>query len=163
MNPDLTIREFIPGNDYDEAAFRQLNEQWIRRYFAVESKDEATLANPRQTILDHGGRIFFAVRDAETVGCCALLVMAPGKFEVAKMAVSESLRGAGIGRFLLEQVIAETRASGATRLYLETNRTLTPAVRLYESVGFQHIPPERIIPSPYTRTDVYMELLLGSV
>jgi ribosomal protein S18 acetylase RimI-like enzyme len=156
----LTIREFIPG---DEPAFRQLNEQWISRHFVIEAKDEATLANPRKAILDRGGRIFFAVRDVETVGCCALLAMAPGEFEVAKMAVSESLRGAGIGRYLLEQVIAEARASGATRLYLETNRTLTPAVRLYESLGFQHIPAERIIPSPYARADVYMELLLGSV
>lgn len=153
----LTIREFIAG---DEAAFRTLNEEWIVRHFALEHKDEISLADPHGTILACGGRIFFAVRDGRPVGCCALLAMAPGEFEVAKMAVTESLQGAGIGRHLLQTVITEARASGARRLYLETNRKLTPAIRLYESVGFRHLPPERIVPSPYARANVYMELYL---
>ena len=84
--------------------------------------------------------------------------MSPGEFEVAKMAVTESFQGAGIGRRLLEKVVAEARASGAHRLYLETNRKLAPAIRLYESLGFRHIPPERVVPSPYARANVYMEL-----
>ncbi len=152
----VTIREFIPG---DEIAFRRLNDEWISRYFALEAKDEDTLADPRQAILEHGGRIFFAVRQGMTVGCCALLAMGPGEYEVAKMAVTESARGAGVGRSLLDRAIAEARASGATRLYLETNRKLAPAIQLYESLGFRHIPPARIEPSPYARADVYMELL----
>jgi putative acetyltransferase len=154
---DLTIREFTAG---DEAAFRKLNEEWIVRHFALEHKDEILLADPRGTILDLGGRIFIVVRDGQPVGCCALLAMAHGEFEVAKMAVTESLQGAGIGRHLLQRVVADARASGARRLYLETNRKLTPAIRLYESMGFRHLPPERIVPSPYARADVYMELYL---
>jgi putative acetyltransferase len=154
-DPDLTIREFIPG---DEIAFRRLNEEWILGNFAMESKDENVLADPRRTILDRGGRIFFAVCQGGTVGCCALLAMGPGEFEVAKMAVTESSRGAGVGRRLLESAIAVARACGATRLYLETNHRLAPAIRLYESVGFRHLPPDRIVPSPYARADVYMEL-----
>jgi putative acetyltransferase len=152
---EVTIREFRSG---DEAAFRTLNEEWIVRYFALEPKDEASLADPRRTILDTGGRIFFAVRDGQPVGCCALLAMARGEFEVAKMAVTESFQGAGIGRRLLETAIAEARASGARRLYLETNRKLGTAIRLYESLGFRHLPPERIVPSSYARANVYMEL-----
>jgi len=157
IGADVLIREFLPG---DEQAFRRLNEEWIVRYFAMEPGDEAVLADPRRIILDPGGRIFFAVRQGRIVGCCALRPMAPGEYEVAKMAVTESCRGAGIGRTLLERVIAAARASGATRLYLETNRILAPAVRLYESVGFRHLPPARIPPSPYTRANVYMEMCL---
>jgi putative acetyltransferase len=111
-------------------------------------------------ILDRGGRIFVAVWQNEIVGCCALMTARGGEYEVAKMAVTEALCGAGIGRSLLEKMIAEARASGATRLYLETNRILAPAVRLYESVGFRDIPPERIMPSPYARANVYMEMML---
>jgi putative acetyltransferase len=151
----VTIREFIPG---DEAAFRSLNEEWIIRYFTLEPKDKASLADPKGTILDSGGRIFLAVSDGEPVGCCALLAMAPGEFEVAKMAVTAKCQGSGIGRLLLEKVISEARAAGAHRLYLETNRKLVSAIHLYESVGFRHLPPERIVPSPYARADVYMEL-----
>jgi putative acetyltransferase len=155
---DVTIREFLPG---DEPAFRRLNEEWIVREFALESKDEEVLAEPRRAILDRGGRIFFALREAEPVGCCALLATSPGEYEVAKMAVTQSSRGSGVGRSLLARVIAEARASGATRLYLETNHKLAPAIRLYESLGFRHIPPALIQPSPYARADVYMEVLLN--
>ena len=154
---DLSIREFTAG---DEAAFRQLNEEWITCYFAMEPKDEASLANPGGSILDRGGRIFFAVRNGRPVGCCALVAMSTGEFEVAKMAVTKSAQGSGIGRRLLEKVIAEARAGGARRLYLETNHALRPAIRLYESVGFRHIAPERVVPSPYARADVYMEMYL---
>ena len=153
---DLTIREFLPG---DEAAFRRLNEEWIVRYFAMEEKDVESLSDPRRTILEPGGRLFFAVSAGVTVGCCALLALAPGEFEVAKMAVAEAARGAGIGRRLLQRVIDAARDAGARRLYLETNRKLAPAVRLYESLGFRHLPPERVTPSPYTRSDVSMELV----
>jgi len=157
---EVVVREFMPG---DEAAFRSLNEEWILRYFAMERKDESILAEPRRTILDCGGRIFLAVRQGETVGCCALLAMGPGEFEVAKMAVTESCQGAGIGRRLLEKTIAEARAAGATRLYLETNRKLAAAIRLYESVGFTHIPEDRIVPSPYARANVHMELRIAQI
>jgi len=154
---ELTIREFRPG---DEATFRRLNEEWITRYFAIEPKEEALLADPQGTILDRGGRIFLATRDGQAVGCCALLAIAPGEFEVAKMGVTESARGTGVGRQLLQKAIAEARASGAHRLYLETNWKLSPAIRLYESAGFRHLPPERVVPSPYVRANVYMELYI---
>src|ERR1700679_2217320 len=87
---ELTIREFRPG---DESAFLKLNEEWITRYFAIEPSEATLLADPQRTILDRGGRIFFAVHDNQTIGCCALLVIAPGEFEVAKMTVTESFRG----------------------------------------------------------------------
>jgi len=155
---DVTVREFQPG---EGEAFRRLNEEWISHYFVLEAKDEEALANPQRTILDAGGRIFFAVREGLIVGCCALLAIAPGEYELAKMAVTESCRGVGVGRALLRHAIAEARSAGATRLYLETNHALTPAIRLYESFGFRHLPPERVVPSRYARADVFMELFPG--
>lgn len=154
---EVTIREFQPG---DAAAFRQLNEEWISRYFQMEAKDEEALANPQASILSCGGRILFAFLDGRCVGCCALLHCGPQEFEVAKMAVTSSCQGSGIGRKLLMAVIETARSAGARRLYLETNHALTTAIRLYESVGFQHLPPERIVPSPYARADVFMEMIL---
>ncbi len=157
MNPELIIRDFQPG---DEAAFRRLNEAWIIRHFAIEPKDEYTFANPKASILDPGGRIFLAILNGQPVGCCALILIAAGEFELGKMTVDESARGAGIGRRLLEHSIAESKAAGATRLYLETNHTLTPAIHLYEAVGFRHLPSDRVTASPYASSDVQMELYL---
>lgn len=157
---ELIIREFEPG---DEGAFRSLNEEWINRYFALEPKDQASLADPRSTILDCGGRIFLALRNGRAIGCCALLAAGPGEFEVAKMAVTAAYQRGGVGRRLLERAIREARTVGARRLYLETNRKLEAAIRLYESLSFRHVPPERVVPSPYARSDVSMELYLDEV
>jgi putative acetyltransferase len=153
---EVEIREFRPG---DEAAFQALNEEWMSRYFVLEPKDIESICNPQKKILDTGGKIFLAVQDGRPVGCCALLAMGPGEFEVAKMAVTESCQGSGIGRRLLARTIDEGRRLGAHRLYLETNQKLAPAIHLYESPGFRHLPPERIIPSPYARANVFMELM----
>ncbi len=161
----MLVREFVAG---DEAAFRRLNEEWITRYFKLEPKDEVLFANPRETVMARGGRIFFAVRvggdGEEVIGCCALLAMGVGddgaiaEFEVAKMAVTASAQGLGIGRLLLERVVAEAREMGASRLFLETNSALKPAIRLYESVGFTHVPRERVGMPTYARVDVVMEM-----
>lgn len=154
---NLTIREFQSG---DETSFRKLNEEWITRYFRIEPKDEEALLDPQSSILASGGRIFFAVSEGQCIACCALVARGANEFEVAKMAVAPDHRGNGVGRKLLEAVIAAARASGTRRLYLETNRVLAPAIRLYQSIGFQHIPPSRVVPSPYARADIYMELTL---
>ncbi|ADV84339.1 GNAT family N-acetyltransferase [Terriglobus saanensis] len=154
---DVKMREFMDG---DEAAFRELNEAWIKKMFAMEAKDEATFADPRKKILEPGGRILLAEADGAVVGCCALVAMGPDEYEVAKMSVAEDLRGAGIGRKVLQGIIDLARRIGAKRLYLESSSKLKNAVHLYEALGFQHLPPERIVPSPYARADVYMEMAL---
>jgi putative acetyltransferase len=154
----MTIREFQDG---DETAFYELNEAWILQYFVMEKKDADALRDPHGTILAGGGKIYFAIQDGAPVGCCALVNMGSGEYEVAKMAVSESMRGTGIGRRLLTAVIEEARRLGAHRLHLETNRSLTPAIHLYEALGFQHLPPERFVPSDYARSNVQMELALA--
>jgi putative acetyltransferase len=154
---EISIRQFQPG---DAAAFRRLNEEWINRFFRIEPKEALILADPQTKILDAGGRIFFATAGERCVGCCGLIRLGEKEFEVAKMAVEPAYQRAGIGRKLLRAVIEEARNVGTQRLYLETNHTLTPAIRLYESLGFKHIAAERIIPSGYARADVYMELIL---
>jgi len=150
----IAIREFQPG---DETAFRRLNEEWITRYFYMEAKDLEALEDPQASILEPGGRIFFATVDGECVGTCALVPAGASEYEVAKMAVTARCQGLGIGRRLLTAVIQAARSAGAHRLHLETNHILTPAIRLYESVGFRHVPA---VPSPYVRSDVSMEMKL---
>lgn len=155
--PEIHIRPFQPG---DEQAFRRLNEEWIIKHFGMEEGDRSTLGDPWGKIIKPGGHIFIAIASGERIGCCALRAMDPGVFEVAKMAVSERYQGRGIGRKVLEHVVAQARALGARRLYLETNNKLANAIHLYESIGFRHLPTERIKPSPYARSNVQMEMLL---
>ena len=158
MLSPVEFRPFEPG---DEAAFRDLNEAWIAGHFVVEDKDWEVLNDPVGHILDLGGAIFIARQEGVAIGTCALLAMEEGAFEVAKMTVAEKCRGLGIGKKLLNHVIEYARGVGARRLYLETNQKLVSAIHVYESVGFRHLPPERVQASPYARANVYMELLLG--
>ena len=154
----VEIRPLRPGED--ASAFRTLNEEWITRYFALEQKDREILEDPENAILRRGGHIFVAYVAGEAVGCAALIPMGDGVYELSKMAVSPRFRGLGIGRKLLEYTIAQAKAIGAGSLFLGSNTILKNAVHLYESVGFQHVPPERIPPTPYTRANVFMEMQL---
>jgi len=158
VNQQITFRLFQEG---DAETFRELNREWIARYFKVEEQDLIQLDDPVGNILRPGGQIVMAIADGERIGCCALVFVKTGLFEVAKMAVSERYRGQGIGRRLLEYTIAQARRLGAHTLELASNTKLANAVHLYESLGFRHLPPERVEPSPYARANVFMVLNLA--
>jgi putative acetyltransferase len=151
------VRLFKTG---DAAAFRELNVAWISKYFALEKKDSECFADPQRYFIDPGGQIFMAIRNGKPVGCCALWVNDRGAMEISKMTVSETERGRGIGRKLLEFAIAYSKGHAIDRLYLETNDSLKDAVHLYETIGFTHIPPDRVDPSPYARANVFMEKIV---
>ncbi len=141
-------------------AFRALNILWIERFFAIEAKDLEVLDHPQRNIIDKGGAIFIAEADGAIVGCCALLALADGGFELAKMTVDETRRGTGTGGLLIEAAKAFAIQQGAPRLYLESNAVLGPALRLYERMGFAHLPAACRPQSPYARCDVFMEMPL---
>lgn len=146
----------------DAAAFARLNEEWITTYFTLEAKDRDTLADPFGRYVATGGDVLLARHGDEVLGCVALEPEADGAFELSKMAVSPAAQGQGLGRRLLEAAIARARELGATALFLGSNRRLGPAVHLYESVGFAHVPREDIGPMPYDRANVFMRLELDA-
>lgn len=151
----MTDVRIIPFEPRHRAAWAALNEAWLAEGgFAIEAKDRKAIDHPEAAFLDGGGRIFIAERKGEAIGCCALIAMDDGGFEVAKMTVSPAARGLGLGRRLLEACEATARAAGAPRLYLETSSTLKAVGALYRSYGFVDLPPR---PSPYVRADVWME------
>jgi len=147
----MEIVDFEPAH---AEAFHRLNEAWITRYFVIEPKDLEVLADPQGKIIDKGGRIFMVLEDGVAIGCVALMKMGDGGYEVGKMTVAEALRGSGLGRLLMQRCIDVGAELGATRLYLETNSGLAPALGLYRAMGFRDLPPAD---TPYARADVFME------
>ena len=138
--------------------FARLNREWIERFFVLEPADLAVLGDPHAAILEPGGMIFFALLGNDVVGTCAVMPHGPGTLELAKMAVSPSAQGRGIGRLLGEACIAFARGTTAHTLMLASNSSLAPAIHLYEQLGFRHAP----MPSgnEYARANVYMEMPL---
>jgi GNAT superfamily N-acetyltransferase len=149
--------EVVPYEAKHHDAFRRLNETWISRYFRIEDPDKRVLEAPQEQILDKGGHILVAVRDGEPIGVCALLRVDDATFELAKMAVAEHARGLGAGFQLGEAAKVTARAAGASRLILESNTILTPAISLYRKLGFTEFTG---VPSEYNRCNIHMELAL---
>ena len=141
----------------DATAFAALNEEWISAYFTMEDKDRATLADPFGVYVEAGGDVLIARDGERVVGCVALEPTGGGVFELSKMAVAPSERGRGTGRRLMDAAVARARELGGTSLFLGSNSKLAPAVGLYESAGFRHVPRERIGPLPYSRANVFMQ------
>ena len=147
--------------DFSQAyqqAFKQLNEEWITRYFEMEAADHQSLDHPKEYILDKGGYIAMALYESEPVGTCAIIPMSgKDQYELAKMAVSPKAQGKGIGRMLGEACIIKARELGAKSIFLESNTRLKPAINLYHQLGFSKITGP---PSPYERCNIQMELRL---
>jgi len=158
---DLTPLVIEPmRSDADARAFRQLNEEWITSLFTLEDADRALLNDPVGRILGTGGAVLIARLGDDAVGCVALVPTGDGVFELSKMSVSPALRNRGAGRRLILAAIETATELGATSLFLGSSTKLPSAVHLYESVGFTHVPAERIGPMPYARANVFMELEL---
>ena len=136
--------------------FATLNLEWLQRWFTVEPIDREVLGDPETHILAGGGHVLFAI-DAEdrAVGTVALKRESDGVYELTKMVVAVDLRGAGVGRLLMQGAIDAFQACGGKELFLESSKQLGPALALYESVGFRHYPAPRP-GSHYARADVYM-------
>jgi ribosomal protein S18 acetylase RimI-like enzyme len=60
-----------------------------------------------------------------------------GQYWLGWFAVEPSAQGRGLGRTLLEATLALAAAKGGKRLSIETAAELSPAVRLYQRLGFQ--------------------------
>ena len=155
---DMAGMEITPFRPELAVAFKALNEAWITRLFALEPKDLEVLGDPEGEVVARGGEILFALEAGEAVGCCALVRLGDGGFELAKMAVADHRKGRGYGRALMAAAVAWARTAGAPRLYLETNSALAPALGLYRAFGFREITPAA--PSPYARANVFMEMYL---
>jgi putative acetyltransferase len=138
--------------------FERLNLLWLEGNSLLEESDLPYLRDPEQHILADGGQIFFALQGASAVGTAAAIRMTPTTFELAKLSVDPTVQGLGAGRRLCQAVLAFAREAGATEVVLTSNKVLTSAIRLYESLGFRHAP----LPADvrYETADVFMRLTL---
>jgi ribosomal protein S18 acetylase RimI-like enzyme len=140
-------------------AFEQLNREWIESYFVLEPADHEILGDPRRTILDPGGQVFFVLDRGEVQGTCAVLRHSDDECEIAKMAVAPASRGRGYGDLLMEACLAFAREIDSRRVVIVSNTVLSPAIRLYQKHGFVQVPLAG--DGRYRRANIRLELELS--
>lgn len=79
---------------------------------------------------------YVAEADGEIAGCCGIRNMA-GEGEITNVAVAEAFRRKGIGRAMLEYMLERAKEAGIGACTLEVRISNLPAIRLYETLGFQ--------------------------
>ncbi|MBD8907376.1 GNAT family N-acetyltransferase [Methylorubrum zatmanii] len=131
----MTIRDPVTA---DEAGWHRLWAGYLAFY--GEALPEAVTAETWRRILDPASAVFarLAERDGALVGM-TVNVLHEGTWTTAPTCYLEDLfvapeaRGAGIGRALIDDLIALGRIRGWSRLYWHTRIDNAAARRLYES------------------------------
>ena len=149
--------EIIPFQAAYAKQFYDLNMEWLKKYFYVETHDAEVLGNPQSYILDNDGYIFFAKYQDTIVGTVALINEKEG-YELSKMAVSPTYQGLKIGQQLMNHCIQFARKKGWKHLILYSNRSLVPTITLYKKVGFKEVALEKDV--YYERANIKMKLTL---
>jgi putative acetyltransferase len=104
------------------------------------------------------GRLLLALDADHAAGCIALRKLEPGICEMKRLYVHPEDRGTGLGKLLVERLIAEARAIGYEHMRLDTIASaMKDAVALYRRMGFNEIPPYSSVP---VENALWMELSL---
>jgi putative acetyltransferase len=104
-----------------------------------------------------GGRLALALVDGRPAGCIALRRFDVGRCEAKRLYVRPEFRGHGLGRALLDWVIAEARAAGYREMVGDTMPVMDRALSMYDRYGFERTSPYTDDPTPGA---VYLRLNL---
>ena len=98
---------------------------------------------PVEGLRDPSIRFFTLREESELLGCGALKRLSQEDGEVKSMRTSDVALGRGVGKALLDNIVAVARAGGISRLSLETGSTeqFAAASRLYERERFEPCGP----------------------
>ena len=81
-----------------------------------------------------------AYEDGQPVACGAIKEYEPGVMEVKRMYTSPGSRGKGVAGKVLSELESWAKELNYHKCVLETGKTQTAAIHLYEKSGYQSIP-----------------------
>jgi len=87
------------------------------------------------------GRLLIAYADNALAGCGAFRKLDALRCEAKRVYVRPEFRGKGVGRGVMEFLIAEARAEGYCEMFADTLPIMTTAIALYKQLGFQQTTP----------------------
>lgn len=132
---------------------RQATEHDIENIAYLENKCFSSEGWSSQSILDGikvAGRYFFVAVNGDNHLGHACITNICGEGEITNVAIEEQFRRLGIGRKLMEKLIACGVEKGCNSFTLEVREGNQPAINLYKSLGFVS---EGIRPHFYSNPD----------
>ena len=147
--------------DEDQAPIRELfweylewvNTRCDEEYgftFDVKSTLEQDMAK-LEVFLPPYGRLLLAIEGARAAGIACMKRIGKDTGEIKRMYTRAEFRRRGIGRALLEALIAEAQEKGYATVRLDSARFMKAAHSLYRSAGFHEI-------EPYAESEIPPEL-----
>lgn len=136
------IRPFRSG---DEGGVRALVRDVLAE-FGLATDPSGTDSDLDDVEGDYRGRggEFWVVEDGHgrVVGACGVWITPsdPAVCELRKMYLHPDRRGRGVGGALLRTALDHARRAGCRRMELETASSMTAAIALYQSIGFEEQP-----------------------
>jgi amino-acid N-acetyltransferase len=120
----------------------------IRKIIDSYAPQGRLLTKETVTLYESVQEFIVAVSGDEVIGCGALHVLWEDLAEVRTVAVTESIRGQGVGHQILDKIIARASEIGIRRIFCLTFET-----KFFGAHGFEEIEGAPVAP------DVYAELL----
>jgi putative acetyltransferase len=116
----------------------------ILRDYGLEPDPDATDADLKDiegSYFRSGGSFYVFENDGEIIGSAGLYPVSDDTAELRKMYLHARCRGRGIGKLLLDKLVADARQSGFSKVTLETASVLKEAIQLYKQYGFKEYNP----------------------
>ena len=125
----------------DRAPASQIISQVLAEYGLPWSPGDADrdVVEVEQFYQQTGGEFWVIEQQAQLVGTAGYYPIVRGNqaVEIRKMYLLPSVRGKGLGKFLLQQLESAIRSRNYHEIWVETATVLKEAVQLYERNGYQ--------------------------
>ena len=150
---DIRIRPFRPE---DQDAVRSLILAGLGDHFEVlDPTLNPDLEDIWESYVARGGCFLVAVTGEKLVGTGALIRESASSGRIVRMSVASDQRQRGIGRLLVQELIATGQRAGYTKIVVETNDDWYGAIRLYKGCGF--------LQYDHRDGEVHMQLQIGDI
>ena len=134
----VEIKQVDPAHADAQYCLRQYFLELDRR-FDAGFNPAASLPTEPEDMRPPAGLFLVVTAGDEPVGCGALKFHGDQPTELKRMWVSPDMRGLGVGHRLLQELERRAAERPSPTIRLDTNGSLTEAIAMYQSAGYQAV------------------------
>ncbi|MEO8694020.1 MAG: GNAT family N-acetyltransferase [Acidimicrobiales bacterium] len=138
MDDEVMFSTVDAGSSHAQWAMAQYFTELDARFTDGFDPGDA-LAEAAVALNPPNGAFIVATRVDEVVGCGGIQFLDRDRGEIKRMWVSPRARGVGLGKRLLARLEDEIKKSGYPTVVLDTNGSLTEAIAMYRSCGYEPV------------------------